>query len=108
MVAILLVLSLIGNAVLGFLTYRLTKRLFQFDDLFGYLIDDLDANVGYFEKLTKTDLFENSPEIQKAHGNMKIISARLEEFVLRMQELTGREVRTKNSRERNKNPPVVI
>lgn len=107
-VEILLVLAVIAICVLGFFVYRLTTRLLQFDELFGYLVDDLDTNVGYFEKLTKTDLFENSPEIQKAHQNMKIISVRLEEFISRMQELTGREARTKSNRERNKNPPVVI
>lgn len=104
---VLLFLSVVANVVLGFVCVRFARRLFQFDDLFGLLSDDIDVNARYLEKLTNTPLLENSPEIISAHNNMKIVSQRLDEFVLRMEEITGRNLRKKDGREASKNPPVV-
>jgi len=104
-VEILLGLSLIVNGVLVFTSARLARRLFEFDDLFDMLTNDIDVNARYLEKLTSTDLFDNSPEVQKAHHNMKIVSQRLDEFVIRMEEMSGKKYRKP---EVNANPPVVI
>jgi len=103
----LLFLSLVANGVLVWISVRLARRLLQFDDLFALLSDDIDVNARYLEKLTSTDLFENSPEVQAAHKNMKIVSQRMDEFVIRMEEITGRTLRKKGGRESSSNPPVL-
>jgi hypothetical protein len=101
-----LVFSLILNIFLGIISFRFSRRLLQFDDLFERLVDDVDVNIRYFEKLLTTPLFENNEEVRVANKNMGIISMRLEEFVTRMEELTNRKLRRKP--EVSPNPPVVI
>jgi len=102
---VLFVLSLAGNGVLVYVLIRFARRLLQFDDLFGLLVNDMDVNAQYLEKLSNTPLLENSPEIVKAHNNMKIMGQRLEEFMIRVEETTGHKMRKKVV---SHNPPVVI
>jgi len=106
-IGILLFLSLVANGVMIYICWKFARRLFQFDDLFVMLTDDIDVNARYLEKLTNTPLLENSPEIVTAHNNMKIVGQRLDEFIVRMEEITGRELRKKDGLEVGKNPPVI-
>ena len=75
---------------LGLLLYIATKKLILFDDIFDIVVDDIDINFAYLDELIKTPLFENSPEVLTAHKNMEIIHKRLEEIVLRVEEMTGK------------------
>lgn len=87
---ILFAVSLFVNAVFVILLVRAVRKLLQMDELLSLLIDDVAVNTKYFDKLLTTPTFENSPEVQQAHKNMKIISDRMDEFSLRMQELAGK------------------
>ena len=88
---ILFIASITLNLFSAYGFYKLSRRLFQFDDLFDTLVDDVDTNTKYFKKLLSTDLFNNSEEVMAANKNMGIISQRLEEFVLRINETTGKK-----------------
>ena len=103
---VLLLLSLSTNGVLVYAFVRLSRRLFEFDDLFEMLAHDVDVNIRYFQKLLTTPLFENSNEVRAANNNMGIISKRLEEFAKRMEELANRDPGTIEN-EQPGNPPVV-
>lgn len=106
MIWILLSVSVLVNVVLGLLLFRAARRLLQFDDLYELLVHDIDTNIAYFAKLQKSPLLTNSQEVLDMHRNMSIIRQRLDEYVLRMQELVKRELRRKPP-ERLK-PPVVV
>jgi hypothetical protein len=105
-IQILLGLSVVVNIVIGYICFRLFKKLLAFDDLFETLAWDIDKGVAFFKKLMETPTFVASPEITEAHNSMRIIGMRLEEFVLRMRELTNKEKPLKQ--EKSNNPPVVI
>jgi hypothetical protein len=97
-------ISLLANVVFGFLLVRASRRLFRFDDLYELLVHDIDTNIKYFDKLTETSVFSNAPEILDAQRNMSIMRTRLNEYVLSMEDLTGRELRKRFDAP---NPPVV-
>lgn len=104
--ATFLALSVLVNLGLAYVIYTLINRLLQFDELFELLSDDVEVNVKFFQKLLSTPLFEASNEIIIANNNMAIISQRLNEFVLRMEELTNRKL--KSEPKENPNPPKVV
>ena len=79
--------------VMSVLLYKCLKKLLMFDELFELFVHDIDTNVTYLNKLTSTSTMSNSPEILAAQQNMKIMSERLEEYVVRWNELTNRSVR---------------
>lgn len=82
----------VALAVVSVLLYVASKKLLMFDDLFNYMVDDLDINFAYLDKLIKTPLYENTPEVVAAHKNMEIIHARMDEILLRVQETTGKKI----------------
>jgi len=87
---IALVLVTTISIVLGLLLFVATKKLILFDDIFDVIVDDVDINFSYLDELIKTPLFENSPEVLTAHKNMEIIHKRLDEIVMRVEEMTGK------------------
>jgi len=89
----ILVVSLIANAALTFFLTRFLKRLLQYDDLYQYLVDDIEVNLGQFERIRKSSLLSDDDEVQRAHKSMMVMSARLDEFVNRMEETTGLQLR---------------
>ena len=105
-VYILLVLSFLAIGVLFWILNRLTRRLLEFDDLFEMLSHDIDVNVGYFESISDHPVLGNAEEIVTADRNMRIMRARLDEYVASMEELTRRKLR-KQKEVPNLNPPVV-
>ena len=96
--AILLAISILANGALGYLLIRASKRLLQFDEIFEVLVDDVQTNITYLNKLTNTPILQNSPEILDAQKNMHIIRKRLDEIVLRMEETARRELRKEGTR----------
>lgn len=102
---VVLTIALFAAGALGYFLLKASRRLLEFDDLYELLVHDLDTNIAYFEKLTNTPLLSNSPEILEAQKNMRIIRDRLNEYVLRMEELTRRKLRKQQPE--NANPPVV-
>lgn len=105
MILFFLVFSVILNILLAIVIFRLSSRLLAFDDVFQLLVDDIDVNIKFFAKLLSTPLFENSQEVREANKNMGIISMRLDEFVKRMEETTGKNLRKPPPTPPN--PPVV-
>jgi len=101
---ILFCLSLVLNIALVYLLIRAAWKLVQFDDLFTYLVDDIDINIRYFDKLIQSPTLIDSPEIKEAQRNMSIMSKRLAEYVLRMEELLNKKL---VKRRTSPNPPVV-
>lgn len=85
-----LTVSIILNIVAGFSLYKLIRRVLDLDELFELLLDDIEINVEYFNKLLMTPLFDNSQEVKTANHNMMIISKRLTEFALRIKEKTNK------------------
>lgn len=104
----LLVISLIVNAVTSYLIVRASRRLLEFDELFELLADDIGTNLRYFEKLKTTPLISDTQEVQNAHKNMVVMGERLEEFVKRIEEQTGRSLLRKPPPRRENNRPVVV
>ena len=90
-IEIFLFVSVVINIALVYGIIRMSHRLFQFDDLFELFAFDIDVNVKYFENLLSTSLYESSEEVRAANKNMGIISKRLEEFGVRMKELTNKD-----------------
>lgn len=102
-------ISIFVNVLLAFAVFRLSRRLLEFDDLFELLTYDIQVNMKYFQKLLTTPLFEASQEVRTANNNMFTMAQRLEEFVNRMEETTGRTLRKPDpEQERLNNPPVVV
>lgn len=89
---ILLVLSISWSAASTYLLVRATKRLLEFDEIFGLFADDISTNVKFFKKIRQTPMFENTPEIVSAAKNMDIMRLRLEEYGNRFEELTGKKL----------------
>jgi hypothetical protein len=79
--------------VLGFYLYRTVTRLIAYDDLFQLLADDVQTNLRQFEKMQSGVMMSNEPEVMEAHKNMMIMAKRLNEFINRMEELTGLKLR---------------
>jgi hypothetical protein len=92
-VVTLLVLSLIANVVFIYLLIRFVKRLMQFDDLYQYLIDDIEINLNQFSRIRSSSLLCDDDEVRSAHKNMVVMSMRLDEFTSRMEEVTGQKLR---------------
>jgi hypothetical protein len=93
-------LGLTASTLVGavWLLVKASKKLLQFDELTNYLVDDMETNVKYFDELTTTPVLTNVPELQDAHKNMTVMSARLQEFLSRFEELTGTVLRKKTKR----------
>lgn len=85
-----LFVSVALNIAAAFSIYKFAKRALELDELFELLLDDIAINVEYFNKLLMTPLFDNSQEVKTANHNMMIISKRLTEFTLRIQEKTNK------------------
>ncbi len=90
-------ISVLVNLLFVMLLVRASRQLLAFDDMVNYLADDLETNVQYFEKLTTTPVLSNAPEIVDANRNMSIMAKRLDEFLNRFEELTGKKIRVKTS-----------
>jgi hypothetical protein len=101
---ILLTLSVAYGVLATWLLVKASKKLIQFDDLLNYLVDDVETNISFFDKLTSTPVLSNAPEIVDANKNMTLMSARLDEYLNRFEELTGATVRQVT----NPQPPVVV
>lgn len=93
LLSVLLTLSVAYCVVSSWLLVKASKKLIQFDDLVNYLVDDVETNISFFDKLTSTPMLSDAPEIQDANKNMVTMSARLDEYLNRFEELTGTKVR---------------
>jgi hypothetical protein len=97
---------MLSTGGLGFLLHKSAKRLLQFDNLFEMLTHDMETNIRYYEKLAVTPILSDVTEVKSAHHNMQIMGARMEEYVLQMEELTHRRLRSMDPTP-PPNPPVV-
>lgn len=87
------ILQFIMIAVLVFVLKRFIRRLFQYDDLYQILFDDIEINLKQFERIRKSYLMSDDDEIRSAHKNMTTMAMRLDEFAIRMEETTGKKMR---------------
>lgn len=101
---VLLLLSLVANVALGYAFKRLTVRLFAYDDIFQYLVDDIEVNLAQFDRMSKSAILGNDTEIVAAHKNMMVMSVRLNEILQRAEENGGKILRTPTPLPR----PVVV
>ena len=101
---ILLGLAVAYGTLVTWLLVKASKKLLQFDDLVNYLVDDVETNMSYFDKLTNTPVLSNAPEIMDANKNMATMSARLDEYLNRFEELTGTKVRKTTTPK----PPIAV
>lgn len=92
---ILCLFLIVALGVTGRLLFVATKRLLEFDDMVNYFVDDVETNIRYFDKLTNTPLFSDAPELIEATKNMMFMSSRLDEYMNRFEELTGKNIRKK-------------
>lgn len=100
MIALLIIVFVLSALViaLSLLLYRASRKLLTFDDLIGYLLDDMETNILYFDKLSSTPVLSDSPEIMDANRNMRIMAIRLDEFLTRFEEISGGEFRKRTKR----------
>ena len=89
---IALLVSVSVNVVAALLLRKATSRLLQFDELYEMLLDDMDTNVKHFEELRQKPLLSNAQEVIQAHKNMMLMRERLDEFVIRINEMSGKKV----------------
>lgn len=73
----------------------LIMRLFQYDDFYNLLMDDVETNLQQFATMRKMNIIGDEPEIVQAHKNMMVMSARLDEFATQMEEMSGQKLRKK-------------
>lgn len=79
--------------LLSYITFRSVRVAVNYDELFQQLADDIETNLKHFSVMSGSSLLSNEPEVQQAHSNMMVMARRLNEFILRMQELTGLDLR---------------
>lgn len=96
--------SFVANIIGGWVIYRFAKRLFTFDDLFEMLLHDLDVNISYFKEIQSSPLLSNAQEVVEADRNMRIMRIRLEEYALRIEDISSKRRKNKEPI----NPPVVV
>src|SRR5262245_40822891 len=89
--AILLCVSIALNVVGGIVLRRYLERLFQYDELFDMLQNDLDDNIVNFDRINATPLLSNAPEIVHAAKLMKGMRDRLQTYALAADESARRE-----------------
>ena len=89
----ILILSIIVNAVLGFLLQRFVRRVLQYDDLYQYLIDDVETNLVQFDRMRKSSLLSDDDQVRSAHKNMMTMAMRMDEFANKMEEIVGKKLR---------------
>ncbi len=77
MTLFLLVISLLVNGAAGYFLHRLSKRLFEFEDVLESIALDVDRFVHYLDDIVDKPTFSNSPEILAFTKNMKDIRDRL-------------------------------
>ncbi len=81
-----LLISIVCNILLSFVAFRYAKRVLEFDELFSLIQGDLDENLENFQKLNKTNLLSDSPEIMHASKLMQKMRENLYEYTMRVQE----------------------
>jgi hypothetical protein len=79
--------------VLVVLLVRASQRLLAFDELFQLLADDVETNLKHFNRMNHMTIMSGEPEVVESHKNMMIMGKRLNEFIKRMEELTGLNMR---------------
>lgn len=90
---ILFTLSFIVNIALAFFLRTYITRLFQYDDLYQILIDDVEANLKQFDRMRKSSFLSDDDEVQKAHKSMMFMASRMDEFANQMEEIGGKKLR---------------
>ncbi len=90
---IALLLSLSLNVGLGYILRRYITRLFQYDDLYQILIDDVETNLRQFDRIRGSSLMSDDDQVRNAHRNMMTMAARMDEFATRMEEIEGKPLR---------------
>lgn len=73
--------------------YRFYRKAVTYDEVFQFLVTDIEVNLEQFKKMKRSDLTSNEPEIEKAHRNMVVMSQRLDEILRRMEDATGLKLR---------------
>lgn len=91
--AIVCTISVLLNIGLGYVLRRYLKRLFEYDDLYQVMIDDVETNLSQFERMRKSSILTDDDEVRSAHKNMMVMASRLDEFANQMEEVAGRKLR---------------
>jgi hypothetical protein len=68
-------------------------RLFQYDELYQLLIDDVETNLVQFERMSKSSIMSDDDEVRSSHKKMMLMAARMDEFANRMEEIGGQPLR---------------
>jgi len=85
-----LLLAVVG---MTFVAYRFYRKCVVYDEVFQFLTDDINANLFQFQKMMKSNVMSEEPEVKTAHNNMRIMDRRLNEILQRMEEATGLALR---------------
>ena len=83
-------ISLIINVVGAIFFVRYLKRLFQYDELFYLMQNDINANLESLDGLVKSPLLSNSPEVLNLAKLMKLMQDNLRRYALSIEENTFR------------------
>jgi len=100
---ILIFILLVALCGMTFVAYRFYRKCVVYDEVFQYISDDITTNLLQFQRMMKSNVMSNEPEIKAAHSNMAVMGRRLNEILQRMEEATGLELRPPPSPQR----PVV-
>lgn len=89
----LFIVTLLLLCGMTFVAYRFYRKAVVYDEVFQYLADDIQTNLGQFRKMASSNIMGDEPEIKTAHQNMIIMGKRLQEILSRMEEATGLNLR---------------
>ena len=90
-ILILILLALLCG--MTFVAYRFYRKCVVYDEVFQYISDDITTNLFQFQKMMKSNVMSNEPEVKMAHSNMVVMGRRLNEILQRMEEATGLSLR---------------
>lgn len=93
-ITVVLIVSLAVNVILVGIVFRLIQKLLGYDEIFQYMVDDIETNLKQFARMEATPVLSNEPEVQKAHHNMVIMRKRLDEILRQMESMSGLKLRT--------------
>lgn len=102
----ILIISIVANVGLIFLLSRAIFRLFQFDSLFTFLLDDFYLILQALNKLTKNHLVSSSPEVIAVHRTFLDAIKKIDHYTTILS--SARNIASISDKKPTSTPPSII
>ena len=77
----ILIISVVLNVALSFFLIRFIKRARQYDEMVTSMMEDVQINVEYFDKILSTPMLSNSPEVKAMKENQATMRDRFVQYI---------------------------